>query len=538
MNDSFDFSDTAARKLSLKEKVGQLFMPAAFINDTEEEIVNLENLIRTGHIGGICFFHSRASAATNYEGKKEIPYNEDSYTTLKHLIDRYQRAARIPLFIAIDAEWGLAMRIENTPCYPYPLTLGAMEDATELVYQVGRQIGNDCSAAGIHWNFAPVADINNNPDNPVIGYRSFGSDKEQVTRYAIAMTRGMQNEGILTSAKHFPGHGDTATDSHLGIPVINKSREVLEENELAPFRDMIASGVDSVMIGHLAVPSLTGDTETPATLSEKLIKGVLRKDLGFSGVVVSDALNMHAVSKRFREKGELEFRAFEAGIDLFCFSEYPLEGIQKISAQSDRDVIEASFNRIWQLKSRCILKPTAASQQLSDPGPLNLEIAKKSLTLIGTRPQPLKDKDQVINGIQIGTGAQSLFFEKLKETNELRTICVDLESQETGEIDMDTEIPLLLAIFPPSAKPTGNFGFSERGIRNINALLSHPNVTVYLFGNPYFLKLLDLKSHHSVIIAYQHFDEFQAIAAAYACGDYEAIGKLPVQLKLPHHEEA
>ena len=354
MSSLFEFSEEVGAQLSLQEKVGQLFMPAAFINDSEEEIAKLEAIISDGGIGGICFFHSRASAATNYEGKKEIPYNEDSFTTLKSLIKRYQNAARIPLIIAIDAEWGLAMRIENTPCYPYALTLGAMLDETELVYEVGRKIGADCHAAGIHWNFAPVADVNNNPDNPVIGYRSFGSNKKQVSEYAIAFTKGMQSQGVLSSAKHFPGHGDTATDSHLGIPLINKSRSELDANELYPFKQLIEEGVDSVMIGHLAVPELSGDPSTPATLSRQLIKGVLRKDMGFDGVVVSDALNMHAVSKSFKNKGELEYRAFEAGIDLFCFSENPLEGIQKICEKGDIEAIEESFQRIWRLKYRSI----------------------------------------------------------------------------------------------------------------------------------------------------------------------------------------
>lgn len=191
--------------LTLKQKVGQLFMPAAFINDTEEEVQQMEQLIKEYHLGSICFFHSRASAATNFEGKKAIVHNEKSYDRLLELIKRYQKAASIPLLIAIDAEWGLAMRIENTAQYPYAITLGALTHGNDLIHQVGEAIGNDCKQAGIQWNLAPVVDINNNPENPVIGYRSFGDNRERVVEKAEAFLKGMAISGTLNSIKHFPG---------------------------------------------------------------------------------------------------------------------------------------------------------------------------------------------------------------------------------------------------------------------------------------------------------------------------------------------
>ncbi|MGY8914363.1 MAG: glycoside hydrolase family 3 N-terminal domain-containing protein, partial [Flavobacteriales bacterium] len=239
----------ASTELSLKEKVGQLFMPAAFINDSEAEIQALEELIKKYHIGSLCFFHSRASTATNFEGKKDVVYNEDSLETLKNLIARYQKVAKTPLLISIDAEWGLAMRVEHTPQYPYAITQGALVKHTDLIFKIGKNIAHDCKYCGIHWNLSPVVDINNNPNNPVIGYRSYGENKELVSEKAIAFTLGTKSEGILTCAKHFPGHGDTAVDSHLGLPIIDKSKEALWENELFPFRELIANGVDSVMIG-------------------------------------------------------------------------------------------------------------------------------------------------------------------------------------------------------------------------------------------------------------------------------------------------
>ena len=171
---------------ALRQKVGQFFFPAVFINDTEENIQETERLIKEHNIGGLTFFHSRASAATNYESKKKIVFNDDSYQKIKDLIVRYQKAASTPLLISIDAEWGLAMRIEKTPQYPYAITLGALpENKSSLVYEVGKQIGLDLKAAGIHYNLSPLADINNNPNNPVIGYRSFGENKEKVADFAV-----------------------------------------------------------------------------------------------------------------------------------------------------------------------------------------------------------------------------------------------------------------------------------------------------------------------------------------------------------------
>ena len=356
-------------------------MPAAFVNDTEAEVRELEKQIREQHVGGLCFFHSRASAATNYEGKKEVVYNARSFDTLRNLIVRYQRAAKYPLLIAIDAEWGLAMRIENTPQYPYAITLGAVQDHPELLYEVGKNIARDCRAAGIHWNLAPVVDINNNPDNPVIGYRSFGEDKWEVAQKALAFVKGTQSEGVLTSIKHFPGHGDTAVDSHLGLPLIDKSKEALLDNELHPFQRLIDEGVDSVMVGHLSVPSLAVGKLISSSISKDIIKGVLRNEMGFEGVVISDALNMHAVSREYPVKGELEWLAFDAGNDVLCFAEHTREGIATILQKATEAQINESFERVWALKEKAMGNPGGKTvPTLSDADSLNARLARECLT--------------------------------------------------------------------------------------------------------------------------------------------------------------
>lgn len=512
-------STTAALdQLSTVEKVGQLFMPAAFINDTKEEIAKLEKLISTHHIGGLCFFHSRASAATNFEGKKKLTINENSFEVLKNLIKRYQKAAAYPLLIAIDAEWGLAMRIEKTPQYPYAITLGANKNNSDLSYEVGKQIAKDCKSAGVHWNLSPVVDINTNAANPVIGYRSFGDNRENVVSLARAYIKGTQSEGILTSIKHFPGHGDTATDSHLGLPVINKTKAELLENELHPFQQLIDDGVDSVMVGHLSVPALTTVANLPSSINKDIITGMLRNEMGFDGVVISDALNMHAVSKNYPVPGALEWLAFDAGNDVLCFAEHIEEGIQMILKNASTAQINKSVERIWELKTKAV-HAIGADKNLTDPSSLNRKIAERSLTL------------------HVGSAADITQFRK----NNFCTITIKRYGNDQTEAEVlaaikemkkeiihETEVLLLLT--PPQVKPTNQFGFFQEEIDFVNQLIESKNVVLYHFGNPYALTYFTTDKTVATVIAYQNFKEFQDVATEHFLGTLKAKGKLPVRL--------
>ncbi|WP_321826954.1 glycoside hydrolase family 3 protein [Maribacter dokdonensis] len=511
-------TNKALKQLSLSEKVGQLFMPAAFINDTEEEIQQLEKLISEHHVGGLCFFHSRASAATNFEGKKKIVVNENSFETLKNLIKRYQKAATYPLLISIDAEWGLAMRIENTPQYPYAITLGANKDNKDLVFKVGKNIAKDCKAAGIHWNLSPVVDVNVNPNNPVIGYRSFGDDKEQVITLAKAFVKGTQSEGVLTSIKHFPGHGDTATDSHLGLPVIEKTKAELLETELYPFQKLIDEGVDSVMVGHLSVPALTTSPELPSSINKDIITGVLRHEMGFEGVVISDALNMHAVSKNYPTKGELEWLAFNAGNDVLCFAEHIEEGIQCILKNASEAQINKSIERIWKLKAKAISE-VDSTLELTDPSALNKQIAEQSITLHNGTAQGIEHFRT--------TNFCTLTLKRFTTDQTNQDIIKNVMAMRK-EVENETEILLLLT--PPQIKPTNNFGFLQEEIDFVNDLITTKKVVLYHFGNPYALQSFKTDKTMATIIAYQNFKEFQDVATAHFMGTLEAKGKLPVKL--------
>ncbi len=524
--------ELAKARLDPGQKVAQLFMPAAFINDSEEDIRHLESLIRDYGVGGLCFFHSRASAATNFEGKRKIIYNEHSLRTLKSLIARYQNATAIPLLIAIDAEWGLAMRVENTPQFPYAITLGAIRGQEELIYEVGRSIARDCKNAGIHWNFAPVADINLNPENPVIGYRSFGENKNEVAQKAIAFMQGLRSGGILGCAKHFPGHGDTATDSHLGLPVISKDINTLKNQELYPFSQMIAAGVDAIMVGHLSVPALSRGDHMPASVSPAIIQDVLRAELGFEGVVVSDALNMHSVSRLFPEKGRLEWEAFNAGNEVLCFAEHVGEGISTILEHASARKIEQAFIHFWKLKLKAFEAQPGESAPLIAPEALNRKLARASLSLLPGNKEVINEfREQEPYILEVSNSPGRVFLRSLQmEMAGLKSGCA-APSASTLPEGLSRTNGVLVALYPPSVKPPNNFGFSKAVLDALNRLMGEEEVVVYNFGNPYVLNLLAYHKAKAVVQVYQDFESFQENAAHHFMGRTQAAGLLPVTLK-------
>ena len=423
--------------MTLEQKIGQFFFPAVFINDTEEKIQEMERMIRQHNIGGLTFFHSRASAATNYETKKKVVFNDDSYQRLKDLVIRYQKCASTPLLMSIDAEWGLAMRVEKTPQYPYAITLGALPGSqSHLVYEVGKQIGLDLKSVGIDYNLAPLADLNNNPNNPVIGYRSFGENKEKVSYFALEYLRGMNDVGVLGCLKHFPGHGNTSVDSHLGLPILEENLEQLLKNELVPFIQGIENNVDSIMIGHLAVPALNEGKNTSATLSKSIIETLLRKQLGYEGLVISDALNMHSVSSLYDKKGQLEWEAFNAGNDVLCFAENVAEGIQEILQNASPERIEASYNRLMKCKQKAgILDSTSfisGALDFEKTALLNTKIAQNCTTKIRDNNNTTLVLDAYKSGtlakISLYKSSENTFHQTLNKTINSPEFSVEMES--------------------------------------------------------------------------------------------------------------
>lgn len=529
MNNPSGNSSLETAKLTLREMAGQLFMPAAFINDTESEIQQLELLIREYGPGGLCFFHSRASAATNFEGKKKIQFNANSLDRLKELISRYQAASKYPLLIAMDAEWGLAMRVENTPQYPFALALGAMADNNPLLYETGLRMAQDCRNAGIHWNLAPVVDCNTNPNNPVIGYRSFGSRVHAVAAKAKLVFEGMRDGGLLTCAKHFPGHGDTAVDSHLALPVLEKTIEALELEELIPFKHLIDAGIPAVMTGHLSVPAID-PSGTPASLSKPIIAGLLREKLGFTGLVITDALNMYAVSKRHAQPGMTAFTAFAAGNDMLCFAEHIPEALELILQAGDTEGIAERFNRIWNTKQEVFSPNRTLKVSELTPESLNEKLGLACFTNLGPLDFSSFPKAEPFTLLDSGTQTQ-IFSDRIKNEGPPKiSIAWDWSSDNASAFPIPNTHRVLLALAPPSIKPPNRFGISDVALQALAKLLETREVWVFHFGNPYALSVLNLHSVVGVVVAYQHLPEFQSVAANHFLYNTGLSGVLPFDL--------
>ncbi|WP_373522465.1 glycoside hydrolase family 3 protein [Aquiflexum sp.] len=505
-----------------QKKIAQLFSPAAFIHDSEENILQLESLIRNHQIGGITFFHSRYSAAANFEKRQEKLSYENTLEKLPSLIQRFQKISETPLLISIDAEFGLAMRIENTPQYPYAITLSALpEKEIDLVFETGYRIGKDLKSLGIHLNFAPVADINTNPKNPVIGYRSFGNERNKVSRFALAMYKGMIKAGIGACYKHFPGHGDTDVDSHLGLPIINKSKEQLMNEELYPFMEGINAGVNMIMVGHLAVPSLCQGKNTPASISKEIITDFLKEELGFKGIVVSDALNMKSVSNMFSQPGMLEWEAFNAGNDILCFSENVKEGIELIADKATDVQINESFLKIMKLKENLGLFD---QQPIHFQGfdwnshhDFNQQLAKQYISVISEKKSSLKidlhNRKTALISVYKGKG--NLFFLGIDPNNLIPKfeISQGVDFDFLKFIDFES---ILIALFVPSAKPINHFGLETHLMKKIAESAENKNVELYLFGNPLCLsEIPNVNNFHKVVCAYQDFEVTQKETARY-----------------------
>ncbi|CAM4118141.1 glycoside hydrolase family 3 protein [Flavobacterium weaverense] len=531
--------------MTLEQKIGQFFFPAVFINDTEENIQEMELLIQNHNIGGLTFFHSRASAATNYETKKKVILNDDSCQRLRELITRYQKCAPTPLLMSIDAEWGLAMRVEKTPQYPYAITLGALPiSQSHLVYEVGKQIGLDLKSVGIQYNLAPLADINNNPNNPVIGYRSFGEEKEKVSDFAIEYVKGMNDAGVLGCLKHFPGHGNTNVDSHLGLPILDENLEQLLENELLPFIKGIDANVDSIMIGHLAVPALNDGKNTSATLSKPVIETLLRKQLGYDGLIISDALNMKSVSDLYSKKGQLEWEAFNAGNDILCFAINVAEGIQEILKNASEERIDESFNRLWKAKQKAgILNPDSSLNPILNgdfdfetTSKLNYKIAENCITTLrdnqNTNTVFEAQRANKLAKISLYKNTDNLFFKNVSTVLPSSEFSYEIGNDlaiaelENDIAEFDT---ILISLFVPKAKPLNKFDIEETVLEFLEKIFTTKKCILYVFGNPYALQVIpNLKAALGIVQVYQDFPEFQKVAANQLLSNAACQGTLPV----------
>ena len=513
--------DEKYNSMTLEEKVGQLFIVAAYTNKDSIHENDILKLIQQEKIGGLIFMQDQAV--------KQI-----------ELTNKFQSISKIPLLIGVDGEWGLAMRLKNVERFPWNMTLGALRD-NELVYRVGKQIGIQANRVGIQFNFAPSVDVNVNPNNPIIGNRSFGSNPDRVAEKGIAYMNGMKSQNVLSSAKHFPGHGNTDQDSHKVLPLIPDNKQDLEKYHIAPFKKMIAAGVQSVMVAHLNVPALEPDPKTPSTLSKKIITDYLKGELGFRGIVITDALNMDGVAKMFAP-GEVDYRAFVAGNDILLFSQNVKLGKQKIIEAINKGEIsevrlEESVKKI--LKAKYItglndfkpLNPTNVFDDLNSPENLALttKIFEKATTVVKNNDKtlPIKKVNQKIAFVPLEQTDYDQFLTHLQKYANVELVNVKDPSQINLLNEYDVVITGAFLSNETVYKP---YKLSTNSKAILSALPKDKKKILSLFTSPYGLKDLDLSNLDAVTVQYQNTKDAQTAAAQVIFGAIDSEGTLPVDI--------
>ncbi|MCC7302019.1 MAG: serine hydrolase [Bacteroidia bacterium] len=522
------WADSVFISLSPEERIAQLFMVAAYSNKDAKHEAEIEKLIREQKIGGLIFFQGG-------------PARQASLT------NRFQRKSKVPLMISIDGEWGLAMRLDSTVSYPRQMTLGAIADDS-VIYKMGKEIARQCRRLGIHVNLAPVADVNNNPNNPVIGTRSFGEDKFNVARKAVMYMKGLQDGGVLANGKHFPGHGDTDKDSHKTLPVILHSRERLDSLELYPFRELIRNGLGSMMVAHLYIPSLDSSANTASTLSPRIVNELLKKELKFDGLIFTDALNMKGVSKFF-QPGEVDVKALLAGNDVLLFAEnvpLAISEIKKAITENriTQEEIDKRCIKILRAKEWCGLdqyKPVDTKNLIEDLNNAGAEYIRrlcyeKAVTVLanGTGIIPINGTNQKkIATIALGSKEITAFQEmvSLYAKCDHYNIPKNYKSEHLDTLNkyLATYDVLLISIHNLSLKPDSDFGFQPRLQLLMNRLIrSRPSVLTF-FSNPYLLGSLDsVHLASAVVMGYEENLHSQEVAAMAIFGGIGANGMLPV----------
>lgn len=516
--------DSVYNALSRPERVGQLFMVAAYSGGKNYNEDLITRLIDSHQIGGLIFMQggpARQALLTN----------------------KYQRRAQVPLLIGMDAEWGLGMRLDSVKPMPRQMMMGATRD-TGLVYKMGAAVAAQCRRLGVHINFAPDVDVNNDPANPVINSRSFGEDKVWVSKLGRAYVRGLQHNGVMACAKHFPGHGNTSTDSHKDLPLITRSLAQLDSVELYPFRQMIAEKVSSVMVAHLEVPALDTTPHVPTTLSYNAISVLLKDRLHFKGLVITDALNMQGVTKYF-QPGEADLRAFAAGNDVLLFPQNVPAAILRISAAIDSGyILETQLEN--SVKKILTAKYDAGLYEWQDIEPYNIvndlnintdsvrsRIARAAVTLVKDDNQILKKLNDAMLIGYVGinaTGTTPLYarledkFDNMKAGWLPKGASADSAQRLLNRLSGYSSV--IVAIHNLNFTPGGNYGLSDEAIAFLQQAGCMSNVMVVVLGNAYAQQFFC--GSGSVMVAYEDDTLTEYAVANILLKKAKAKGKLPV----------
>lgn len=515
--------DSVYNTLALEEKFGQLFMVAAYSNKDFAHYNAIDKLIQENKIGGLIFFQGG-------------PVRQAKLT------NRFQSKSKIPLFIGIDAEWGLGMRLDSTYRYPWNMTLGAIQDMN-LLEKVGVQMGEQSKRLGLQFNFAPVLDINTNPKNPIIGFRSFGEDKFKVTERAIALMKGFQSQGVFSTGKHFPGHGDTETDSHKSLPTIHFSKERLSEVELYPYRKMFHDGLSSVMVAHLNVPSLEPRSNYPSSISYNVVTDILQKELGFKGLIFTDALNMKSVSN-FKLPSEINFEAFMAGNDVLLFPADIPSTIEKFKLAYSANLFSEerlafSVKKILKFKYKAGLnsyKPIVIDNLYTDLNSskndaLQYELYENAVTVLKntTAILPIKNLDkQKIAYVKIGDDSNDAFVLTLKKYAEVTV--VEDANLDSLQVKLKPFTTVIIG-YHKSDVAFKDDDLKSNDLYKINFLAKNNNVILDVFAKPYsLLPITNFDAIEGLVVSYQNNAIAQIVSAELIFGAIEAKGKLPVSI--------
>lgn len=510
-----DWVNSTYQSLSQDQKLGQLFIVALYTNKGEDFISNVRNTVVNEQIGGLILMQDDAAREIN-------------------LVNEFQSKSKVPLMIGMDAEWGVFQRIATAHKYPWAITLGAIQDKN-LIKEMAAKIAEDCKRMGINWDFAPVVDVNTNPNNPIIGNRSFGSEVNNVVNSALAYSNGLQDQNILAAIKHFPGHGDTNTDSHLDLPVVSHDLKRLNEIELAPFKTLMDKGIGGVMVAHLYVPALEKEKGIPASISKNIITGLLKEKYGYKGLIITDALNMGAVAKRYKP-GELDALAFKAGNDIMLFSDGVKEGKRLIQLAIDKK--EISQNRIEESVKKILLTKYflgLKDYQPKNPDNINQDLNNEShqilvenlysnaLTLIKDDKKLLPlNKKETYYYVPLEEAPYQTFLNELKNNANI----ILKNASEINSIPANSKV--IVGFHKDNSTAYKPYKISEASKKTLSALGKNQNVILNVFGSAYALKDVDISKISTVLVSYENNDDSMKATAKALNGKTKISGRLPV----------
>jgi len=507
--------DETYNALSQTERLGQLFIVALYTNKDEAHISQIRNIVLNDKIGGLILMQDDAAREIN-------------------LVNEFQAKSKVPLMIGMDAEWGVFQRIAKAHKYPWAITLGAVQDKN-LIHDMAAKIAEDCKRMGINWDFAPVVDVNTNPNNPIIGNRSFGSDVNNVVNSALAYSNGLQDHKILAAIKHFPGHGDTDKDSHLDLPVVSHNIDRLEKTELAPFKALMNQGIGGVMVAHLYVPILENEKGIPASISKKIVTGLLKEKYGYKGLIITDALNMGAVANKFKA-GELDALAFKAGNDIMLFSQDVATGKRLIQKAIDNK--EISESRVEESVKKILLtKYFLGLDQYSNVDPENInedlnnvshsEIVQKmysnALTLVKDDKKLLPlDCKETYYYVPLEEADYEPFLNQLNT----QTTVILKKASEINSIPANSKV--IVGFHKDNSTAYKPYKISDSSKKILSDLSKNQNIILDVFGSPYALKDIDISKVSTVLVSYENNDDAMKASANGLLGKTKIWGRLPV----------